>query len=320
MAGGLTIIPRSRNRIRLPTTISSPPTEHTMPLPGRYSKRSGSMTGSVASAAFFRIALPRGCSDGRSAMAAASITAFWVTPSTGRTSVTSGAPSVSVPVLSRTTVSTRPRIWRYSPPLMIAPCRAARPIAPRIASGVPAAMPHAPATITTEMVARTSRVTSRVNAGVAARDHSVHRHARAGFDDYHVAHAHFIEAYRARLALAPHERLARQQIEQVLHRPSAAPDRQPFQDFRDQHEEDDDERGEDFGDRQRRADGDGHREFHRHPALGEGRDGFLEDRIAADQRRYETDCAEMRVRLPGPEPERDDGEPYETYTDQLWRF
>jgi hypothetical protein len=36
--------------------------------------------------------------------------------------------------------------------LMIAPCRATRPIAPRMASGVPSAIPHAPATITTEIV------------------------------------------------------------------------------------------------------------------------------------------------------------------------
>ncbi len=47
---------------------------------------------------------------------------------------------------------------------MIAPWRAACPIAPRIASGVPAAMPHAPATITTEIVDRTSRVIRNVRA------------------------------------------------------------------------------------------------------------------------------------------------------------
>jgi predicted dithiol-disulfide oxidoreductase (DUF899 family) len=50
---------------------------------------------------------------------------------------------------------------------MIAPSRAARPMPPRIASGVPAAIPQAPATITTE--APTSR----------AADHS--RSAMAGF-------------------------------------------------------------------------------------------------------------------------------------------
>ena len=42
----------------------------------------------------------------------------------------------------------------YKPPFTMAPCRAARPMAPGMASGVPAAMPHAPATITTEIVDR----------------------------------------------------------------------------------------------------------------------------------------------------------------------
>ena len=51
---------------------------------------------------------------------------------------------------------------------MIAPSRAARPMPPRIASGVPAAMPHAPATITTEMVERTSRVIRNVSAADAS--------------------------------------------------------------------------------------------------------------------------------------------------------
>ena len=48
--------------------------------------------------------------------------------------------------------------------------RAARPIAPRIASGVPAAMPHAPATMTTEIVERASRVTRNVNARAGERE------------------------------------------------------------------------------------------------------------------------------------------------------
>ena len=47
---------------------------------------------------------------------------------------------------------------------MIAPRRAARPMPPRIASGVPAAIPQAPATITTEIVERTSRVMRKVSA------------------------------------------------------------------------------------------------------------------------------------------------------------
>ena len=59
---------------------------------------------------------------------------------------------------------------------MMAPARAARPMAPSIASGVPAAMPQAPATITTEMVERISRVSRYVSA--AARQREVDQIAR----------------------------------------------------------------------------------------------------------------------------------------------
>ena len=89
-------------------------------------------------------------------------------PCSGRTSTTRGSPNVTVPVLSSTTVSTAPRASRYSPPFTMEPMRAARPIAPRIASGVPAAIPHAPATMITEIVDRASRVTRNVNAALAS--------------------------------------------------------------------------------------------------------------------------------------------------------
>ena len=51
---------------------------------------------------------------------------------------------------------------------MMAPRRAARPIPPRMASGVPAAIPHAPATMTTEIVERTSSHARRFAAGLRA--------------------------------------------------------------------------------------------------------------------------------------------------------
>ena len=75
---------------------------------------------------------------------------------------------VTVPVLSNATVSTFQRASRYRPPLMMAPARAARPIAPKTASGVPAAMPQAPATMITEIVERASRVIANVSAAHAS--------------------------------------------------------------------------------------------------------------------------------------------------------
>ena len=46
-------------------------------------------------------------------------------PAAGRSLRTSGFPNVRVPVLSSTTVFTWPSCSRYSPPLMMAPARAA---------------------------------------------------------------------------------------------------------------------------------------------------------------------------------------------------
>jgi hypothetical protein len=65
----------------------------------------------------------------------------------GTISVTAGVPNVRVPVLSSRLVSTSASFSRYNPRLTIAPSCAARPMEPRIARGVPAAMPHAPATM-----------------------------------------------------------------------------------------------------------------------------------------------------------------------------
>ena len=71
-----------------------------------------------------------------------------ITPSSGNERCTSGRPKVSVPVLSRTTVSTRPKRFEIARrPSRSRPDARARPMPPRMASGVPAAMPQAPATM-----------------------------------------------------------------------------------------------------------------------------------------------------------------------------
>src|SRR5260370_2564057 len=98
------------------------------------------------------MALAKGCSDLCSAIEAISRTACCACPSAARIEVTSGVPRVSVPVLSKTTVSTELKSSRYNPPLIIAHSRADRPIPPRIARGVPAAIAQAPATMMTDMV------------------------------------------------------------------------------------------------------------------------------------------------------------------------
>ena len=114
------------------------------------------------------MARPMGCSEFHSAAAArASTSSSPAAASVGRTLTTRGSPTVRVPVLSITTVSTAESCSRWVPSLTKAPQRAARAIAAKTARGVPAATPQAPATMMTEIVARTSRVTRKVTRAAA---------------------------------------------------------------------------------------------------------------------------------------------------------
>ena len=74
------------------------------------------------------------------------------------TAVTSGRPSVSVPVLSRTTVSIRPAASSASPPRTRIPASAPRPVPTMIAVGVASPIAHGHAMITTPMNAVSARV------------------------------------------------------------------------------------------------------------------------------------------------------------------
>ena len=89
-------------------------------------------------------------------------------PGAGKTFATAGAPAVSVPVLSKTIASAWESASRCAPSLTKAPERATRAMAASTASGVPAAIPQAPATTTTEMVDVQSRVTANVTAAPAS--------------------------------------------------------------------------------------------------------------------------------------------------------
>ena len=71
-----------------------------------------------------------------------------LSPVSGMTSVTSGRPIVTVPVLSITTVSTLASASRYRPPLTTIPCRAACPAAASTVIGVAMAIAHEQATST----------------------------------------------------------------------------------------------------------------------------------------------------------------------------
>ena len=65
---------------------------------------------------------------------------------------------------------------------------------------------------------------------------------------------------------------------------AASPNRKALQDLCDENEESDDKSREKFTYRQSCDDGDGHRELHRHTALGNIFVGFMEDGKTADDR------------------------------------
>jgi len=81
--------------------------------------------------------------------------------------VTTGRPTVRVPVLSNTTASTRPAASRCEPPLIRMPRRAPLPIAALIAVGVASPTAQGQATSSIVMARRTSRVTASVAAATA---------------------------------------------------------------------------------------------------------------------------------------------------------
>ena len=105
------------------------------------------------------IASPSGCSEPCSSDAARSSTRASSTPGATRIAVTTGLPRVSVPVLSKTTVSIRPAASSASPPRTRIPASAPLPVPTMIAVGVASPIAHGQAMITTPMNAVSARVT-----------------------------------------------------------------------------------------------------------------------------------------------------------------
>jgi hypothetical protein len=72
------------------------------------------------------------------------------------------------------------------------------------------------------------------------------------------------------------------EIQQSLYGPTATTHGHSFQYLGDQHEQSDDQRREELTYRQCSDDGDAHRQFHRHTSVGDGFDGFAQNRIHPD--------------------------------------
>ncbi len=121
------------------------------------------------------IAAPSGCSLARSTRAGeVDDGRARRTRAPATTSVTVGRPSVSVPVLSKTTVSTRCAISSASPPRMRMPTSAPRPVPTMTAVGVASPIAHGQAMTTTPMNA----VSARVSRGSGPNDEPDDERAR----------------------------------------------------------------------------------------------------------------------------------------------
>ncbi len=122
------------NSERRPTRVSTPSIRPRTPRPGRFTKsvtsgRSTSITARTMAAAI-------GCSDRDSRAAARARASVRSTPGEGATSASSMRASVRVPVLSTTATSTCSARSSTSPPLMITPSWAPRPVPTMMAVGV----------------------------------------------------------------------------------------------------------------------------------------------------------------------------------------
>ena len=139
----------SSNICLRPTTTSTPSTVALTPSPGRLWKPETARRSGAAAT----IASPTGCSERDSTEAARRSTSLRSVPGVTVTDTSSIRPSVMVPVLSTTTWS----IWRVasrtSPPLMITPRDAPRPVPTIIAVGVARPSAHGQAMISTATAA-----------------------------------------------------------------------------------------------------------------------------------------------------------------------
>ena len=107
------------------------------------------------------MAAPSGCSLPRSSEPARSRTSATDRPAAGVTLTTEGRPSVSVPVLSSTTAVTRWAVSSASPPRMMIPASAPRPVPTMMAVGVARPMAHGQAMTRTAM----NEVSAKVRLG-----------------------------------------------------------------------------------------------------------------------------------------------------------
>ena len=143
-------IPLSRKIILFPVMISFPRTLAITPFPGVASNSFASSISMPSPRAFLTTASARGCSEFFSAEAASIKSSLSSTPKT-TISVTSGLPTVRVPVLSKATAFSLSAASRASPLFMRIPSSAPLPIPTVTAVGVAKPRAHGHAITNTDI-------------------------------------------------------------------------------------------------------------------------------------------------------------------------
>ena len=180
--------PRSCIRPRLPSATAWPSTVPVTPLPVTDWKSAGSASGRPRSRAAATIAAASGCSLDRSRLAASGSSSASDQPAAGTTAITRGLPSVSVPVLSTTSVSTFSRRSSASAERISTPAPAPLPTPTMIDIGVARPSAHGQAMISTETAAirrigeGRRRSPDRPGREGEQRDGDHRRHEPAGHD------------------------------------------------------------------------------------------------------------------------------------------
>ena len=125
--------------------------------------------------------------------------------------------------------------------------------------------------------------TGFVGKGMAREHLAVYRNASAWGDQDGVTDGKFLGRNRTDRTRAPHRDLSRQEFEQIADRPASASHRHSLEDLRHQHEKCNDQRRKELTDCGGSHDRNRHRQLHRHAALEDVLERFLQDRPATDQ-------------------------------------
>jgi hypothetical protein len=132
---------------------------------------------------------------------------------------------------------------------------------------------------------------------------SVDRDARSRANKDLIANGNLTDANFLPFSVPADSCDARQEINQALNRLAASTDRQTLQNLCHEDKKRDDESGKNLANSERSDDGYGHREFHRHAALGYVFVCFVKDRKAANQGAYHADRSDVGIRRTAKKPD-----------------